>query len=347
MPIQCPPGVPQSACDAANGLLQAQGVQPQGWDAGNVAQTLQQWYASIAKSSPTMPQALPGNAADYVLPPYSTLITSALSYWNGVAYRNPGIAGQINPQAWSFPWQYASPQATSWNQIAVSALGNMLGDPVALQSLLKGKLPPFDPTKINWASFGASPIASNPSSFTDSANTMGQLTPAYEAFLAKANSCGLLQKTTQEIQQALSDFLSFGVDPCARTQPTPTPTPLPPLPVPTPSPAPTPTPAPVAKEDSSSTGLIVLGAVAAGAVGVLAYLLAKRGSPSMAMEGFVQDAHQHLSWQGWNINVEPHGRRWKAFAMHPMTTTKFQVSSNSSYDALQKIKQKISHHYSK
>lgn len=346
MAVPCPQGVPQAACDAANGLLQAQGVNPQGWDSGNVSQTLQQWYASISKNNPNIPAVLPANAADYALPPFVNLLPSALGYWTGVAYKNPGIGGTINPTAWNFPWQYANPQSTGWYQTAVTSLGSMMSDPNAMQSLLKGQLPTFDPTKINWQQWGVLPIASDPQKFAQTANDVATLQPAMDAFLTKAGACGLLQKSAAEVQQALGDYLAFGVDPCSKVQPQPAPLPVP---APAPSPAP-PLPVPVPPSTtpattSNSTGLIVVGVVAAGAVGALLYMMAAKKRPTGFASEASEEAHQHTTWRGWNIVVEPHGRSWKAFAMHPTTSTTFRVSGNSSYDALHKVKAKIASKY--
>jgi hypothetical protein len=349
MPVQCPQGVPQAACDTLGGLLQAQGVNPQGWDASNVATTLQQWYATMSKQNPNVPPALPPNAADYALPPFASVLPSVLSYWTNVGYRNPGIMGNVNPAAWTFPWQYVSPQATDWKQATVTALGSMLGDPNALPGLLKGQLPPFDPTKINWQQFGIAPIASDPNTFANTANGVGQLTPVMQDFLTRAAACNLLQKSATEVQQAWSDFVSFGKDPCATAQPQQQlpPVIIQPIPVPPPTAPPTTTTTPA----TSNGALIVVGVVGLGAVGVLLYMLAKSrptaaAVPRPAEASEEEDAHQHSFWRGWNIVVEPRGRgAWHAYAMRPQTNKTFKATARSSYDAVEAVKHKIAHHY--
>lgn len=311
----CPTGM-QPVCDAANLILTNPGsgvvVQPPGaWDAGNIGQTFLDWYKGISQTSPTPPPVIPATSAGLLaIPQLALIVTSATDYWDKIASKNPTTSGTINPAAWTLPWQYVNPAATDPVRAVTSMVLGAIADPNARGSILAGRLPPFDPTKINWGSFGApSRIADDPLTWAAVANGAAQYQGLVADFLKRGNACKLFSQPPNVVELAWADFLG-GHDPCRRIQPAPTPTPAPaPAPTPTPAPvivveplpAPAPPPSPQPVKKDSSVLPVVLGVTAVGIVAAVGVALVMRKKPA-AVGGVMENPTYNeygLTFERW------------------------------------------------
>lgn len=291
MPTNCPPGLPQAACDLATALATAAQVnQPNpGWDANDVLSTFMKWYgtAATAKGLPPVlpmdPTAFgPGSLPEIVL-------KSAVDFWKFLGTRDPADARMWDLTA--FPWQFAPMIAQDIPTMIHGALTHIMADPLARAYLSSGHLPPFDPTKIDWS------LIANSARWPDNViQAMPGAATIVQTFLIKGQRCNLFTQPVAVVQNAWVQYMTFGGnpsdprgDPCvvmqAPTQPI-QPSQLPPS---TPTTPPTGPMVPV--KDTKAAPLpiwvpIVLTAAGVGLAGALIYILTRptgaRSKPSSA-----------------------------------------------------------------
>ena len=315
--IICPPGIPQAACDFASTYLQTQPNLPPGFDPTNVLNTFKQWWAVLNPGQPSLPtdpgSYFPGQQA-------AALLQSAVTFWTQFAAANPGLAQQINPGAWDFPWQFVrtgpisvGPGINTALPTIQDALQGMMTDASASATLNGGRLPTFDATKVSW---GGLPWASNINTFAQIANDVAGQLPQLKQFVTAGSHCRLFSQNTGLVAMtAYPQFIASNSDPCSLVvQP---PAPLPP----TPAPSPSPNPAPTSVGGSTNNTFLYVGLAVAGtaAVGLAIYVMTRPKTPSMAHEFFAPNPSAGLA-------------HWRA-----LTTDKLQNKYGMDYQSIMRV----------
>lgn len=287
-----------------------------------------------------------------------------------------GVPPQIcqvvdNPSTWQFPWQYTPPAATDWNAVLATTLGSMLADPNVIQTILKGQIPAFDPSKVDWNVLVNTPLW-QPAVFQKVASDIALMLPALQHFVHRGAQCGLFQQPFETIQLAWMRYMAgSNPDPChviaggsniPHDVPPPITPGMPPSPANPPQPLPqlppvtptgpvvpsTPSGTVVAGKDNTALTVAIV-AGAAGLAGVLLYAIGKRkGVNTGAREDLNEGAYRRGKKKSSRaLSQSEHGYSYyevRTMIRKGSTRHASFMSFRTKTDAIEYARRRVSHH---